>query len=88
MTENPHCGKAPKSPPINGPTLPDFFIVSLVLFVVLCSIYSIIKYAINKNGSNFTASNKVSNNISIILSIICPPHYHILPLFSQKVKLR
>ena len=55
-TENPHCGNTPKTLPINGPNFPDFFIVFFVFSLVLCSIYSIIKYVKNKNGINFILS--------------------------------
>ena len=52
--------------PISGPNFPDFFILSLILLLVLFSIYSIIKYVINKNGINFIVSTTASCNISNI----------------------
>ena len=67
-TEKPHCGKIPTTAPNNGPNFPDFFIVSRNLLLVLCSIYSIIKYVINKNGNNFIVSINASSKISIINS--------------------
>ena len=67
-TEKPHCGIVPSKPPITGPYFPDFLIVFFNLSLVLCSIYSIIKYVINKNGNNFILSIKVSSIISIIFS--------------------
>ena len=70
IAENPHCGNIPNIPPIAGPNLPDFLIISLDLLLVLCSIYSIIKYAINKNGNNFMPSINVSINTSVIFFLL------------------
>ena len=64
--EKPHCGNIPIIPPHKGPNLPDFFTISFVLFPVLCSKYSISKYAKNKKGNNLIESN----NVSFITSII------------------
>ena len=68
-TEKPHWGKIPTIAPSKGPNLPDFFMVSFILLLVLCSIYSIIRYVINRNGINFNVSIAVSCNISIISCI-------------------
>ena len=69
-TEKPHCGKVPNKLPIIGPNFPDFFIASFVLFLVLCSIYSIITYVINKKGSSFIPSINVSFIISNMLFLL------------------
>ena len=38
--ENPHWGSIPAAPPISGPKRPAFSSMAVVLFSVLCSIYS------------------------------------------------
>ena len=53
ITEKPHCGITPNNEPMIGPIFFDLVIISLFLFVSLCSINSIIKNAINKNGIIF-----------------------------------
>ena len=55
-TENPHCGNIPTIAPNKGPNFPDFLIVCLTFSLVLCSMYSIIKYVINNTITNFTAN--------------------------------
>ena len=69
ITENPHCGNNPNTPPIAGPNFPDFFISPFILELVLCSKNSINKYVINKNGINFILSNSVCSTISNISDI-------------------
>ena len=69
-TENPHCVNIPNIAPNNGPNFPDFSIAHLTLLLVLCSIYSIIRYVINKNGIIFIVSIDVSFKISKISCII------------------
>lgn len=68
ITEKPHCGITPNNEPMIGPIFFDLVIISLFLFVSLCSINSIIKNAINKNGIIFNESSNVSNIISFIIS--------------------
>ena len=68
ITEKPHWGITPNNEPMIGPIFFDLVIISLFLFVSLCSINSIIKNAINKNGIIFNESSNVSNIISFIIS--------------------
>ena len=65
--ENPHCGIIPTADPSSGPSLPDLLIVCLDFSVILCSIYSIIKYVKNRNGNIFIASIVVSFKTSNIV---------------------
>ena len=74
-TENPHCGTIPTIPPNNGPNFPDFCITCFTLLLVLCSIYSIIRYVINKNGNNFILSIAVSFNTSNISCMVLSSLY-------------
>ena len=51
VTEKPHCGNAPRKPPITGPHFPERLSVVSIFFEDLCSINSIINYVKNKNGN-------------------------------------
>ena len=68
MTENPHCGNAPRILPTTGPNFPDFLIIFSVLEFDLCSKNSIIKYTINRNGKSFIESISASNITSFTIN--------------------
>ena len=85
ITEKPHCGMMPRRAPITGPSLFDFVIIFLFLFVNLCYKTSINRKATNKNGINFNTSIIVSTIISIIM---IPPHKDYIILFMiEQVKI-
>ena len=63
MTENPHWGIAPNKEPKMGPYFLPRVIIFLFFDDILCSINSIIKNAINRNGINFRVSIIVSLKI-------------------------